>query len=276
MKITYFGTAAAEGLPAPFCSCPVCQEAQKLGGKNVRTRSQALVDDSLLLDFPADTYAHCLAHGLSLLQVTDLLVTHSHSDHWYPGDLFTTVEPFGHHREDYVLTLHGNETVCSQFTQGIGAEDPRVAETVQAQVAKAFQPFSAGEYRVTPIPADHCYTENALFYLIEKGEEALLYAHDTGYFLDSVWEYLAGRKDLRLGLASLDCTHGIHDQWKNHMSLAANVQVRDRLIDMGIADEKTLFVANHFSHNGGSYGEICNKAAELGLMVSYDGMAVTF
>ena len=27
MKLTYLGTAASEGIPAPFCQCPVCQRA---------------------------------------------------------------------------------------------------------------------------------------------------------------------------------------------------------------------------------------------------------
>lgn len=88
----------------------------------------------------------------------------------------------------------------------MGAEEPKILDTVKRQVATAFETFTAGEYRVTPLPADHCYTERALIYLVEKGDKALLYAHDTGYFLDGVWDYLAARKDLRLGLVSLDCT----------------------------------------------------------------------
>ena len=277
MKITYLGTAASEGLPAPFCDCPVCQKARKEKGKSVRTRSQALVDQSLLLDFPADTYFHCLEHDVDLLQVTDLLVTHSHSDHWYPGDLFTTVEPYGHHREDYLLTLHGNEKVCGEFQACMEGEEPRVLQVVRAELAQAYQTFTAGEYRVTPLPADHCYSEKAFIYLIEKGEEALLYAHDTGYFLDGVWEYLASRKDLRLGLVSLDCTHGFEDHLRNHMSFTTNAQVRDRLVEMGLADARTVFVCNHFSHNGGgTYEELAARGEELDMRVSYDGMTVEF
>lgn len=29
MKLKYFGTAAAEGVPALFCKCDLCQEARK-------------------------------------------------------------------------------------------------------------------------------------------------------------------------------------------------------------------------------------------------------
>ena len=35
-----------------------------------------------------------------------------------------------------------------------------------------------------------------------------------------------------------------------HMSFWDNVDVKNRMIKMGVADEKTIFVSNHFSHNG--------------------------
>ena len=45
MEFTYLGTAAAEGWPAVFCRCKYCLEAQRLGGKNIRTRSQAIINE---------------------------------------------------------------------------------------------------------------------------------------------------------------------------------------------------------------------------------------
>ena len=277
MKITYLGTGASEGLPAPFCTCPVCQRAWQAGEKSIRTRTQALVDDSLLIDFPPETYTHWLRQHFDFLKVRHLLVTHSHMDHWYPDDMQATVDPYGHHNPDYTLTLHGNEAVIRSLEEGMAKEEPKILAAVPRQVARAFETFTAGDYRVTPLPADHCYTENALIYLIEKGEKALLYAHDTGYFLDGVWEYLASRQDLRLGLVSLDCTHGFDENRQNHMCFSVNAQVRERLLSMGRADEATVFVCNHFSHNGGgTYEEQDARARELGMLASYDGMVVEF
>ena len=43
MNIQYLGTAAAEGWPAPFCACPVCSYARAARGRNLRTRTQALI-----------------------------------------------------------------------------------------------------------------------------------------------------------------------------------------------------------------------------------------
>ena len=78
MKILCMGTAA-EGWPTLFCSCPVCAHAREAGGRNLRTRTQALLDGSLLLDFPPDTYSHALQYGLNLGNIRTLLVTHGHN-----------------------------------------------------------------------------------------------------------------------------------------------------------------------------------------------------
>ena len=87
MKLKFLGTAAAEGFPAMFCSCDNCIKARALGGKNLRTRSQAIIDDCLLIDYPADTYSHTITHNIDLLNVKHCLITHIHGDHFYPKDL---------------------------------------------------------------------------------------------------------------------------------------------------------------------------------------------
>ena len=46
MKFQYLGTAAAEGWP-DILPMRVLQESHKAGGRNIRTRSQAIVDDKL-------------------------------------------------------------------------------------------------------------------------------------------------------------------------------------------------------------------------------------
>ena len=48
MKLKYLGTAAAEGIPAMFCECNNCKEARRRGGRDLRTRSQALIDGKVL------------------------------------------------------------------------------------------------------------------------------------------------------------------------------------------------------------------------------------
>ena len=56
-----------------FCTCDTCARARRSGGKNIRTRSQALLDDTILIDFPADTYFHVITHGINLEKIKHLM-----------------------------------------------------------------------------------------------------------------------------------------------------------------------------------------------------------
>ena len=47
MEILFLGTAAAEGTPAVFCDCKMCRYAREKGGKEIRSRSGALIDGKL-------------------------------------------------------------------------------------------------------------------------------------------------------------------------------------------------------------------------------------
>ena len=126
MKITYYGTSASEAWPALFCGCRACGLARKLGGKNIRSRSQALVDTSLLLDFPPDTGYHVQHLDLNLGPVRTVLITHSHHDHFFPYDLGMRMPGFAEGLGDYRLLVYGNETTEAKFReasklyQGIG------------------------------------------------------------------------------------------------------------------------------------------------------------
>ena len=60
MKLTFLGTAAAEGMPALWCECPTCAEAKKLGGKEIRRRCSYLLDGDTLIDFGPDAF--CLLY----------------------------------------------------------------------------------------------------------------------------------------------------------------------------------------------------------------------
>ncbi|MBO5269974.1 MAG: MBL fold metallo-hydrolase [Clostridia bacterium] len=270
MKLTYLGTAAAEGFPALFCNCQYCAIARRLGGKNVRTRSQSLVNDDLLIDFPADTYHHFLQNGIEGDRIRYLILTHAHSDHLYPKDLSMRHGAFAHDMRVPTLTVVGSEKTLSV----IGAA-PRHTETV---TVKAFETLELGAYRVTALPARHMPGGDALFYVISDGEKTLLYAHDTGYFYEEVFSFLAERK-LRFDMISFDCTNvdlPISDEG-SHMGFPNIGRVLDRLKAIGAADGETTVFVNHFSHNANPlHSVLCARAEEYGYGVSYDGCTVEF
>ena len=73
MKILFLGTAAAEGVPSPFCDCSTCTHARQTGGRNVRMRAGALLNDDLLFDCGPDLGAAAQRFDLRLSRLETLL-----------------------------------------------------------------------------------------------------------------------------------------------------------------------------------------------------------
>lgn len=119
MKIQYLGTAAAEGIPAIFCECETCKRTKLLGGKNIRTRSQAVIDGRILIDFPADTYAHYLKWNIPLDKIKACIITHSHSDHLYPAEIQIRSAGFAHINSGKPLTFYAAESGYNMLADAV-------------------------------------------------------------------------------------------------------------------------------------------------------------
>ncbi|GHU98360.1 hypothetical protein FACS1894211_01980 [Clostridia bacterium] len=275
MKIKFYGTGAAEGVPAVFCKCEVCEKSRKAGGKNIRSRSQAAIDGTLLIDLPPDTFLHAAYGGLPLQDIKRCLITHAHGDHFYPAELEFRMKPFAHGVTDR-FALYGSDKVKEAFELLLEAHKYPwwTEERVKFTEIKPFISFEAAGYKITPLAADHGAESGPVIYLIGKADKTLLYAHDTGYFPDETWDYLRNNK-IRLNLATFDCT-GCTQKWRgNHMGLDAVIEVRQRLLDIGCCDDKTRYCLNHFSHNGGStYDGFEEISRPHGFTVAYDGLEI--
>src|SRR3989442_11466073 len=98
MKLRFLGTAASEGYPDAFCDCDNCRRARKVGGRSLRRRSAALVNDDLLIDFGPDLIAAALMEAISLAPIRDCLQTHEHADHHDPTHFNSRSADFADHR----------------------------------------------------------------------------------------------------------------------------------------------------------------------------------
>ncbi|MDR2096855.1 MAG: hypothetical protein LBP76_15235 [Treponema sp.] len=274
MRLLYLGTGAADAIPAFFCSCPVCSNAVKRKGKDIRSRSQSLVDGKLLLDFPPDTFAHYVQNDdFDLPSIRHLLITHSHWDHFFPAELEFRFKSFV--SEDLPpLHLYGNEAVEKLFFAAI----PSSYHIEECFVFHRLSPFRTVDiegYAVTPLLAKHAPEEECLLYLITQGGKTLLYAHDTGIFPEETWKYLEQAKP-RLNILSLDCTQGKNRDGKNHMGLEDNAELCRRLGAAGALSPETVIVLNHIAHSGGlNHEELCKEAEKHHFIAAYDGFAVS-
>lgn len=270
MKFTYLGTAAAEGFPAVFCNCKHCKEARRLGGKNIRTRSQSLINDDLLIDFPADTYGHFLANGIEGDKIKYLLVTHSHPDHLYPAELEMRMGCFAHDMRAAKLQIY-----CSEGAFGAIKNKALQNDGYELNLIKPFEKFAIEGYEIIPLPARHMEGDGAVFYVI-KGDKTILYAHDTGYFFEEVFDFIKSEK-LYFDFISLDCTNvdiPIPDSG-THMGLPNIDSLMKRLSELSAVDEKTVKYINHFSHNAEPLQHVLEeKVSKKGFKVSFDGESI--
>ena len=274
MKIKYLGTAAAEGYPAIFCSCDNCKKAFELGGRNIRSRAQAIIDDNLLIDFPCDTYYHCLINRIDLSKVRNCLITHIHKDHFYPLEFLYLQNAYSHPEPDYMLNIYGSEDteeIIKTLPQAVG-------KFMQFTRINPFEPFCIDKYTVTALKAYHG-TKNPYIYAVSDGEKTILYAHDTDIFPEETWQYMK-QSGLRFDFVSLDCTEGAYEDlnYHGHMCLGRNILCRDRMLKEGLIDYKTITVLSHFSHNGlnSNYSDFVSLAAKEKMEVAFDGMEITF
>ena len=275
MKLQYLGTAAAEGIPAVFCDCDVCREAKRRGGRNIRTRSQALLDDRLLIDFPSDTYAHYLKNDYDLPSIHACIVTHSHEDHLYPVELFTRKEGFSRRKTEEPLVFYSGKSSYDMICDSIKNYDIKDYQ-VQANWVKPFESFETEGYTVTGLKASHDPKSDPYVYIVEKDGKRLLYAHDTSDFPEDTWEYLKKYNGI-FDLVSLDCTAAdMEIHYVGHMNLERCIEMREKFYEISVADKNTKFVLNHFSHFGGKvlYEEFCSVAEKENFIVSYDGLTV--
>lgn len=275
MKIKYLGTAAFEGIPTIFCQCDVCKKARELGGKELRSRSQALIDGDLLVDFPADTLWHVQRYGLDFSKVKNCIITHSHSDHLYPADIEMLRSDFCHGVEFPFNFFSGKD---GYFKIKKEVKRHSMQKNVNAVNIKPYKAIKVGDYTVTPYKANHSLKTTPFVYRIEKDGKSLFYGNDSGVLSDESFGEL--KKGKKFDLVSFDCTGAFQKNWKDgHLSLDTVLTSVEKFKSHGLIDDDTIVVVNHFSHNGlALHWQLEEKVKTLGLkiIVAYDGLEISF
>lgn len=273
MKIKIYGTAAAEGIPGLFCSCKNCERARKYGGKEIRTRSQTVVDGRLIIDFSADTYLHVLRDGLPLHKINHCLISHPHSDHLYPEELAMRGKGFATLECEDSFELYGALETVAECRETDENKNVLEQGRVKLNTVKPFEPFCVMDYTVTALAADHGI-DGSVLYLISDGKKTMLYGHDTGFFPEETFEYLEKNR-IKLDFVTFDCCYALKECRRGHMGIDACADVADRLRKIGAVGENSVLCLNHFSHNVmPSYEEMLAAAEAKGFILSYDGIEI--
>lgn len=275
MKIQFLGTGAAEGIPALFCQCSLCRRAEKAGGRQIRTRCGAMINDLILMDLTPDLYLHKLRFGLDLSKVEAVVVTHSHSDHFDGAELTRrSTRHYCHMEREKPLVVYGNEAVCGLGRDSIKVEfGEETNPSISFVRVKPYDTWEAGGVRFRALPASHDPGEECLVYVIEDGESRILYGNDTGLLSGEAFDDL---ESMVFDMVSLDCTFGaLKAPAPGHMGLEENAVFLEELRKRGCLKNDTQVYATHFSHNCGMlHEELEDRAKAYGIHIAWDGLCV--
>lgn len=278
MKIKILGSGGGESFPATFCTCEHCESARKAGGKSIRSLSQTLINDDLLIDLPFDTDAHAQKYGLNLGKIQNFLITHPHSDHYVPITFVCRGSLFAHnlkYDKAYICGADNLERIFDAVVAPYGI-DPNIRANIGFVTMQDKKTERIGKYSVTALKAMHAPALGSLNYIISDGSKRLLYLIDSGYPSKETLDYLQSLGYAFDGVV-MDATMGYAPvgEYVYHMGFEENKILKTELINRGIANANTKFVATHFTHNKAETHDKIEKIyAGTDILVAYDGFEI--
>ncbi|MBS1706599.1 MAG: hypothetical protein JST40_12055 [Armatimonadetes bacterium] len=263
MKVHLLGTGGADGVPSLFGETRVDVLARELGGKDRRTRTSALVDGHLKLDFGPDTWFQVTDQGLNPRDWSAVIFTHSHDDHLARNELQYALYPFT--KEEYLpFTIFCNQAVADKIWE-------RYPEwPIELVLTKSFCPFEHMGYTITPVKANHKLDEDSQNLLIQSEGKTFFYATDTGIPLDETWEFLVGQ---RIDAMVIECTEGrVPTAYYGHLDVNECIATVNRLRSIGILAPTAPVVTTHHSAAGDmTHAELEAALNPHRIQVGYDG-----
>lgn len=282
MQLTFLGTAAANAYPEAFCRCQNCQEARAEGGRSLRKRSAALVNDNLLLDLGPDIMTAAQMHAVNLTNVRYCLQTHPHADHLDLSHLLSRSPGFGvvgaprlHFYASSATLARADQTFRSDLS-GYGLFDPEAEAELNLKIHQVtpWQPFEVGPYSVVALPANHAPGCGSLLYAIESGGRTIFYGTDTATLFEETWQAFH-QQQMQFDVVVLDHTYGPDEPGSDHLNAHQFIEHVTRLREEEILKEHGRVFATHIAHEGNPvHTKLTEFAFRHGYEIAYDGLTV--
>jgi len=257
-KIKFLGTAAADFSPRLKGDCADCFD------KNARRASCLLFNDQYLIDCGP----HCLDSlriaGIDKSHITDLFVTHLHSDHFNPDNIAAIAQ---------ARRSAGGENLRVWVSDG--AKMPEIADvTVMPMVKFTAYTVEAG-LTVTGLNANHDKAVHPQHLLFDNGGDKFFYGCDGAWLLNDTYAHL--RKS-PLKLMVLDGTCGDYDgdfRFAEHNTIPMIRVMLPSLRTVGIIDDNTALYISHLAPSlHKPHDETVEIMSEMGVGVAYDGLEI--
>lgn len=249
MKILFMGTGAAD------------YDIEKRGECDMfRRNSTALVNDDLMIDASEHVGDFVNEFGTDLSKVKNILITHSHSDHYSPETIDALAE-------------HG---VCVWAEQGTAEYGLSEIKKAEVKILPLFEEVSVGRYTVMALPSNHTVGDRRqmpVCYVISDGEKRIFWGCDGSWLPTDTWNTI---RKYKFDVMVFDGTFG---------DIGGDVRVFEhndlpllRGISMAIKGQKLLndggkmYISHMSLYSQLSHDELCAEMEKIDMNVAYDGL----
>lgn len=232
-------------------------------GDFFRRNSSVLINHNLIVDCGPHIfdYRECFGDDVLYDNVTDVLITHAHSDHFSKASL---------------LRLSQNQKLRVWGDGQIGREVSD-CENVEFTALEPHKEVKFGDYTVLPLLANHHIVTNgdccAFHYIIKtKDDKTIFYGLDGAWLLCSTWNEM---KNHQFDAMIFDCTVGDGDDWRlfEHNTIPMLRKMTKEILERKMLKESGVFVASHLARTlHTSHEETEKLLKKSNILTAFDSM----
>lgn len=263
MKLLCLGTGAADW-----------KIAERPEGAEWRRFCSSLLDGKLLIDPGPHVYDYVEKEGCPALldNVRNIIVTHSHGDHYNPK----TVERIA--KANGGVALWGSFACRDKLVNACGEE---ILSLVDFHEVHERESIEVGGYKMLVLPANHSTeipTEIPFHYAITDGEKSLYYALDGAWLLRTEWNAIRANDwvfdaivmDATMG----DCPGDLRIFEHNTIGMV-EIMVQTFRSRKRLRPETGKVYANHMAKTlHTDHATLVQRLAPSDILVCYDGMEI--
>ena len=254
MDILFLGTCACDYSPK------LSTEFKDKFDYDARRSSCALLNGHILIDCGDHTPDSLRISGSDIGKITDIVITHLHSDHFKREFICSIAKESGH-------------------TINLWVREDAPIEPIESVVIRRMKPTETyemdGGEKLTGLKANHGEKTCPQYIYIENGGKNVLYATDGAWFLSETYYYL---KNKNLDAMIIDATCGDYTgdyRMGEHNSLPMIRLMLPSLKTWGTITDKTQVYLTHIAPSlHKPHKEIVKSVEPYGLKVAYDGLQI--
>lgn len=254
LDLTFLGTCACDFSPR------LESDLRDKFDKDARRSSALLIGGEILIDCGTHTINSLDILGIPYEQITTLLITHLHSDHF---DI------------ENIRTLAKSRHTPLNIWVREGADVPEIPNATINEMRPLERYEIADNTYVTGLMANHDDKAYPQHLLVELDDKKIFYGCDGAWLLNSTYYHLCQK---RLDVAVFDCTTGDYEgEWRigEHNSIPMLRTMLPSLRSVEIITDKTKVYFSHLAPSLHKPHEQTVKIAHtLGALVAYDGLTI--